>query len=172
MTPSASTTGAPVRPVQLVAKELAASSGFLLARLGLAFKARAIAEAEQAGFELYDYSILAILAEGDRETQATIADALNVDPSRLVAVLDSLEDRGLVVRQRDPQDRRRHVVSITAAGKGELERLRALVRGLEEEFFAPLEPEDRKAFHLLLLKLALQNDPRCAFADDASGLPA
>src|SRR5215471_10748297 len=91
-----------VRPIHRVAKELSASSGFLLARLGIGFKAKAIARAEEAGFELYDYSVLAILAEGDRETQATIADALNVDPSRLVALLDSLEHRGLVVRQRDP----------------------------------------------------------------------
>src|SRR5262249_20876758 len=119
------------RPPQRVAKELIASNGFLLGRLGFGFKLKAIALFEQEGFELYDYSVLAILAEGARETQATIADALNVDPSRLVALLDSLEQRGLVVRQRDPQDRRRHVVSITAEGKKELGRLRELTRKLE-----------------------------------------
>jgi DNA-binding MarR family transcriptional regulator len=159
------------RPIHRVAKELSASSGFLLARLGIGFKAKAIARAEEAGFELYDYSVLAILAEGDRETQATIADALNLDPSRLVALLDSLEHRGLVVRQRDPHDRRRHVVSITDAGKHELSRLRAMVKRLEDEFFAPLDDETRRAFHEMLLRLAAQNDPRCAFsANDPSGL--
>ena len=117
-----------------------------------------------AGFELYDYSVLAILAEGDRETQATIADALTLDPSRLVALLDSLEQRDLIMRQRDPQDRRRHVVSITATGRQELSRLRAMIRQLEDEFFAPLDAESRKAFHELLLRLAAQNDPRCAFS--------
>ena len=147
-----------------VARELAASSGFLLARLGIGFKAQAIATVEQAGCELYDYSVLAILAEGDRETQATIADALTLDPSRLVALLDSLEQRDLIVRQRDPQDRRRHVVSITATGRQELSRLRAMIRQLEDEFFAPLDAESRKAFHELLLRLAAQNDPRCAFS--------
>jgi len=149
--------------MQRVARELAASSGFLLARLGLGFKARAIEKLDRAGFEIYDYSVLAILAEGDRETQSTIAEALSVDPSRLVALLDSLEERDLIVRQRDPQDRRRHVVSITAAGKRELSRLREMSRQLEEEYFAPLDPESRKTFHELLVRLATHHDPRCVF---------
>jgi DNA-binding MarR family transcriptional regulator len=161
-------TETPLRPTQRVAKELVESSGFLLARLGLGFKAKAIARAEAAGFELYDYSVLAILAEGDRETQGTIAGALGVDPSRLVALLDSLEERGLIVRQRDPHDRRRHMVSITPAGKRELTRIRILIRQVEDEFFAPLDPEGRKAFHELLLRLAALNDPNCVFGSDAA----
>jgi DNA-binding MarR family transcriptional regulator len=154
---------APLRPVQRVAKELSERNGFLLARLGATVKARAIAAADSAGFELYDYSVLAILAEGDRETQSAIADALDLDPSRLVALLDSLEERGLVVRQRDPHDRRRHVVSITAEGKSALAGLRELVSQVEDEFFAPLDPDSRKLFHELLLRLAAKNDPRCTF---------
>jgi len=157
------TTETQLRPVARIAKELAASSGFLLARLGLGFKTKALAAAEQAGFELYDYSVLAILAEGVRETQGTIAAALGVDPSRLVALLDSLEERSLILRQRDPHDRRRHVVSITPAGKRELSRIRALIKRLEDDFFAPLDPENRKAFHELLERLAAQNDPSCVF---------
>jgi MarR family transcriptional regulator, lower aerobic nicotinate degradation pathway regulator len=160
----------PVRPIHRVAKELLASSGFLLARLGFAFKGKTIAKLEQAGFELYDYSVLAGLAEGASETQATIADALSIDPSRLVALLDSLEERDLIVRRRDPQDRRRHVVSITPAGTRELSRLRGMVKRVEDEFFAPLDPESRERFHGLLLQLAAANDPRCSFG--AAGVPA
>ncbi len=159
-----SVTEIPPRPIHRVAKELVASNGFLLARLGMGFKLKAIALFEQEGFELYDYSVLAILAEGARETQSTIADALNVDPSRLVALLDSLEQRGLVVRQRDPQDRRRHVVSITDAGKRELGRLREMTKKLENEFFAPLDADSRLALRELLQRLARHNDPRCASA--------
>jgi DNA-binding MarR family transcriptional regulator len=153
----------PIRPIHRVAKELVKSSGFLLARLGLMYKAAAIEKMEQAGFELYDYSVLALLAEGSRETQSTIADALTLDPSRLVALLDSLEKRELIARQRDPQDRRRHVVSITAAGEAELDRLREMMRKLEDEYFAPLSAAERKTLHDLLSKLATCNDPRCAF---------
>jgi DNA-binding MarR family transcriptional regulator len=143
------------------------SSGFLLARLGLGFKAKAIARAEEAGFELYDFSVLAILAEGDRQTQSTIADALTLDPSRLVALLDSLEQRGLVVRQRDLHDRRRHVVSITEAGLRELDQLRSLSKQVEDEFFAPLDPESRETLKGLLFRLACHHDPRCVFTEDA-----
>ncbi|HXY85050.1 MAG TPA: MarR family winged helix-turn-helix transcriptional regulator [Gaiellaceae bacterium] len=167
---TASATETPAHPINRVARELVASSGFLLARLGFGFKAKAIGRFEQAGFEIYDYSVLAILAEGARETQATIADVLTLDPSRLVALLDSLEDRGLIQRQRDPHDRRRHVVSITAVGKRELSRLRALIKQLEEEFFAPLDPASRDTLQELLLQLAAHNDPRCAF--DPAGLPS
>jgi DNA-binding MarR family transcriptional regulator len=150
-----------LRPMNRVAAELAASTGFLLARLGVGFKTRAIARAEADGFELYDYSVLALLAEGDRVTQSTIADSLGVDPSRLVALLDSLEERRLVARQRDPHDRRRHVVSITGDGQRELLHLRELVRQLEEEFFGPLDEAKRKTLHHLLLELAALNDPGC-----------
>jgi DNA-binding MarR family transcriptional regulator len=154
------------RPMQQIAKELSQSSGYLLARLGLAFKNQAIARAAASGFELYDYSVLAILGEGDRATQATIANALMLDPSRLVALLDSLEERGMVTRQRDPHDRRRHVVSITDTGRSELARVRAIMRQLEDEFFAPLDIESREALHEMLVALAARNDPACCPLDD------
>ena len=150
------------RPLQRVPKELASSSGFLLARLGFTFKARVLAQLEQMGSDPHDYGVLAILGEGTRETQATIAEALALDPSRLVALLDSLEHRGLVVRQRDPQDRRRHMVSITAAGEQQLVRLRSLVRKLEDEFFASFDADTRATFHAQLSQLASLHDPRCA----------
>jgi DNA-binding MarR family transcriptional regulator len=151
------------RPVPRIAKELAESNGFLLARLGLTFKARAIARIEREGFEAYHYSLLAMLSEGARETQAAIADALELDPSRLVTLLDALEGRGLLVRQRDPDDRRRHVVSITPAGERELLRLRGIAREVDDEFFGALGDVERATLHGLLQQLAAAHDPHCPF---------
>jgi DNA-binding MarR family transcriptional regulator len=154
------------KPAPRVAKELSASAGFLLARLGIGYKARVLEHSEEAGFELYDYGVLALLAEGARETQSTIAQALDVDPSRMVALLDSLEQRGLIGRQRDPLDRRRHVVSITPAGKRELTRVRGIVKRLEDEFFAPLDAAKRAQLFAILAELAAVNDPNCCPFED------
>jgi DNA-binding MarR family transcriptional regulator len=149
--------GMPMRLPQ----ELLEKSGFLMVRLGGAFKARAIAELEAAGFSQYHYSVLAVLGEQSRHAQASIANALGVDPSQLVGILDSLEDRGLILRQRDPDDRRRHVVTLTAKGRKQLLRLRARIDRFEDDLFAPLDAESRKTLHELLLKLASHHDPRC-----------
>jgi DNA-binding MarR family transcriptional regulator len=142
-------------------EELLAKSGFLMVRLAMGFKARAIAEMEAAGYSQYHYSVLALLGEQPRKAQATIADALGLDPSQLVGVLDGLEQRELIVRQRDPEDRRRHVVSLTAKGRGELGRLRTMFDRLEDDLFAPLDAATRKNLHEILLRLAAHHDPRC-----------
>jgi MarR family transcriptional regulator, lower aerobic nicotinate degradation pathway regulator len=156
---------APEPKVQLpprVPSELLASGGFLFAKLGLMLKTKALGAFEDVGFEAHQYSLLALLGEGDRETQATIADVLGVDRSQLVGILDDLEEKGLVERRRDPQDRRRHVVSLTADGRRQLVKLRDVIRRVENEFFAPLDPASREALYDALLSLAIYHDPRCS----------
>jgi MarR family transcriptional regulator, lower aerobic nicotinate degradation pathway regulator len=141
-------------------EELRANTLFLLARLGFTIKARVLEEFEEAGFTMYEYSVLAILAEGASEAQATIADVLSLDRSQLVGVLDNLEERGLIERKRDPKDRRRHQVSLTPAGKREFGKLRAIVRKVDASILEPLDEEARKSLHKALLTVATHNDAR------------
>ena len=142
--------------------ELLASPIFLLARLGFAIKARALAEFEPAGFTPYHHSVLALLDEGARDTQAAIADALQLDRSQLVGLLDALEENGLIERRRDPNDRRRQTVSLTQDGRRQLATFRTIIKRLEEEFLAPLDEKQRAALHALLTQLATHLDPRYA----------
>ena len=117
--------------------ELVASSLFLLKRLGFAAKSRSLEMYEKEGLNPYHYAILALLDEGLPETQAAIADALGYDRGTLVGLLDELEEKTLVERKRDPDDRRRHIVRLTTDGKRTLARLRALSKRLEDDFLAP-----------------------------------
>ena len=144
----------------VLAKELLDNTVFLMGRLGYAIKGRSIEEFEAAGFSMYQYSVLAMVGEESRTSQATIADALGLDRSQLVGVLDDLEERGLIERRRDPEDRRRHMVSLTAEGKRQLVRLRAIGKRLEEAFLAPLDEKERAKLHDTLLKVASTYDCR------------
>ena len=142
--------------------ELVASSLFLLKRLGFTAKIRSLEIYEQEGLNPYHYAILALLDEGLPETQAAIADALGYDRGTLVGLLDELEEKGLVERKRDPDDRRRHIVRLNADGKRTLARLRTLNKRLEDDFLAPLDAGQRATLHSLLLELAERHEPRCA----------
>lgn len=143
-----------------IPKELLKSPSFLLKRLGSIAKDQTVEEYERAGGTAYSYAVLAVLAEGTRETQATIADALCWDRSYLVGLLDLLEEQGMVERKRDTADRRRHVVSMTPAGEKELERLRAVHEQVDESLFEPLTAAELKTLTALLGKLAAAKDPR------------
>ncbi|HJQ48971.1 MAG TPA: MarR family transcriptional regulator [Gaiellaceae bacterium] len=142
--------------------ELVASNLFLLKRLGFSAKSRSLEIYEQEGLNPYHYAILALLDEGLPEAQAAIADALGYDRGTLVGLLDELEEKALVERKRDPDDRRRHIVRLTADGKRTLARLRTLNKRLEDDFLAPLDAGQREALHSLLLELAARHEPRCA----------
>jgi MarR family transcriptional regulator, lower aerobic nicotinate degradation pathway regulator len=142
-------------------EELVASTTFLLKRLGFAAKERSMEAYEEAGLHPYHFAVLVAVGEGSHETQGAIAETLGYDKGQLVGLLDELEERGLVERRRDLQDRRRHVVSLTPEGKQTLRRLRTLARQIEDEFLSPLSDEDRVSLHTLLLRLAAKHEPRC-----------
>jgi DNA-binding MarR family transcriptional regulator len=162
-TPVHSHSPAPVlKPGVKAPYELRCSPAFLLKRLGMVAKERTMEAYEAIGASPYHYSVLAVLEEDARDTQAKIADALGYDRSWLVGLLDELEEAGLIERKRDPDDRRRHLVSLNPAGKKRLAELRAISARVEDELLAALDPEERVELHKLLVRLAADLDPRYA----------
>jgi len=157
---SPETPAAPSRPK--LPEELVKSTTFLLKRLGFAIKERAMAAYEPTGLHPYHHGVLIALGDGPHETQGAIADALGYDRGQLVGLLDELEERGLVERRRDPDDRRRHLVRLTPDGKRMLGRLRRTAGKIDDDFLAPLTPEERATLHRLLLRLAEEHEPGCA----------
>lgn len=160
------TTSATSPPTKLP-RELVQSATFLLKRLGHAVKERSLQAYEEEGLHPYHHAILLVVGEGAPETQGSIADTLGYDRGQLVGLLDELEERGLVERHRDPNDRRRHVVELTSDGKQTLRRLRAVSRQVEDEFLAPLSEQERTKLHALLFRLMEAHDPRCGNLPDA-----
>jgi DNA-binding MarR family transcriptional regulator len=112
---------------------------------------RALLEAEELvlaanGLTMWAYSVLTALATGPTRTQAALATAIRADKTRIIAVLDDLQGRGLIERQPDPVDRRVRLLTITPAGRRAFTRTRAGIRAGEERVLALLPAADRRAF--------------------------
>lgn len=91
--------------------------------------------------------------EGGPLGQRVLAERLEVDPSVLVGILNDLEGDGLAERRRDPADRRRHNVALTAAGDAALRSTNAALDDVERDLFAGLTAADRTALRTLLARI-------------------
>jgi DNA-binding MarR family transcriptional regulator len=115
---------------------------------------------------------LSVLREQGATTQGALGEALRLDPSNLVGLLNELEQRGLLERRRDPDDRRRHIVEVSAAGRQALlDAERALV-GVQDDVLGALDEDERATLHALLLRAAGGQVPgdACTEAAHADGL--
>jgi MarR family transcriptional regulator, lower aerobic nicotinate degradation pathway regulator len=91
----------------------------------------------------WHYAILAALEEFGPDSQSGLSDRTGIYRSDLVATINELTARGLVVRAPDPADRRRNAVTLTDEGRRQLKRLDALIADAQAEFLAPLSEPDR-----------------------------
>jgi DNA-binding MarR family transcriptional regulator len=66
---------------------------------------------------------LRVVAEADGLSQQALGEKLGLFPSRLVGVLDELEQRGLVERRDSPADRRSYALYLTRAGREIVEQI-------------------------------------------------
>jgi DNA-binding MarR family transcriptional regulator len=132
----------------------------------LARRMRTAMESKLETFGLRARHLLAltVLRELGESSQANLSEALRLDRTNLVGLLNELEGAGLVERRRSPEDRRRHAVTLTAAGKRRLERLDKVLAGVEEEVLSGLDFEQRVTFHALLQRAAANAPGMCSVA--------
>lgn len=95
---------------------------------------------------------LSVLHERGPLSQQALGEALCLDPSNVVGLLNELEERALVARQRDPADRRRHIVSVSQAGASRLAESDADLTRVEDALLAALSPAERAQLHDLLTR--------------------
>jgi DNA-binding MarR family transcriptional regulator len=98
------------------------------------------------GISMWGYIVLTALAEQPVRTQAALAQAINADKSRIIGVLDDLQQRQLIKRQPDASDRRVYLLSLIPAGDGLRRSVEAAIRDSEEEVLGTLPPVDREVF--------------------------
>jgi DNA-binding MarR family transcriptional regulator len=95
---------------------------------------------------MWGYVVLTALVEQPVRTQAALAQAINADKSRIIGVLDDLQQRGLIQRQPDTADRRVHLLWLTPEGDRLRRSVEAAIRDSEKGVLATLPPADREAF--------------------------
>ncbi|MGV9385480.1 MarR family winged helix-turn-helix transcriptional regulator [Nonomuraea sp. NPDC003707] len=107
----------------------------------------------QAGLRRYHYALLAALEEYGPASQAALGRRTGIDRSDMVATVNDLAERQLLERAPDPDDRRRNIITITAAGRSQLTHLDRLLAAAQDEFLSPLPPADRQNLIDLLTRL-------------------
>jgi DNA-binding MarR family transcriptional regulator len=110
------------------------------------------ANEEVLGMRLKQYLALNTLAQAPGIGQRQFGETLHLDPNNTVLMLNDLEAAGWAERRRDVEDRRRHVVEITAAGRKALARADEALDGLEDDVLDHLSPEERTTLRELLTR--------------------
>src|ERR1035438_4405118 len=95
---------------------------------------------------------LKLLSEHGPAGQQGLAEALSLDPSNVVGLLNELEERGLITRRRDPADRRRHIVELSLTGQDELCLAQARLSRVEDELLSTLTLAERSTLYHLLVR--------------------
>ena len=120
--------------------ELGRRLGYLLKHAQLRMAELTTKALTPHGIDGRELGVLFVLAGREPASQQQAALRLGIDRTTMVALLDTLEGKGLVARHPHADDRRRNVVELTDAGQDTLRRATAASDAAEREFLAPLSP--------------------------------
>src|ERR671933_366760 len=120
------------------------SVSFLLSQLGYATSKRFRETLAPLGLEPRQFAMLRFIAMQEGRSQQAIGDSLQIPPSRMVALVDDLEGRGLLERRQEPADRRARALYLTAKGKRVLAKAWELAVEMEARACEGLSDQERK----------------------------
>jgi DNA-binding MarR family transcriptional regulator len=134
----------------------ASGLAFLLSQVGAHAAARFAERLAPLKLNPPHAGILRVIKQADGLTQQALCETLGMFPSRLVGVLDELEQRGLVERRDRPGDRRSYALYLTEAGQETLEQIGRIAREHEDALCAALDESERAQLAGFLTRIAAQ----------------
>lgn len=124
-----------------------------MCQLARAATRRYVAALSPVGLNVRQISALKTLERDGAMSQQALGEALDIDPSNLVALLNHLEEQGLATRRRDPEDRRRHVVELSKHGTKRVTDVNRRAREVDAGFFGGLDDAERAQLYALLARV-------------------
>ena len=133
--------------------DVGAACSLLIVQLVRGARRRIEQAVAPTGLRLNEVLVLVHLRERGPSAQQTLVELMCVDATNLVAVLNSLEDAGLIERHRDRSDRRRAIVALTAPGERLLADVDRAFHQVDNAILAGLAPTDRQTLNALLAEV-------------------
>ena len=130
-----------------------AACSLLIVQLARGARRRIEEAVAPTGLRPNEVLVLVHLRERGPSAQQTLVELMCVDPTNIVAVLNSLEDAGLIERRRDRSDRRRAIVALAAPGEQLLAQVDRAFRQVDDEILAGLTLTERQTLTGLLSDL-------------------
>ena len=138
--------------------DLFRSVGFLSSQLGTANARQFRQILAPTGLEPRQFAVLRHVAAAEGQSQNALADSLLIPPSRMVALLDELEGRGLVERRPNPKDRRARALYLTRTGRKLLKEAVDVALAHEAKVSSVLGPGEREQLIGMLQRIAAFQD--------------
>jgi DNA-binding MarR family transcriptional regulator len=132
-------------------------SAFLLAQVGAHAAARFAERIRALDLTPAQAGLLRLIAWQPGQSQQAVARTLGTPASRLVLLVDSLEERGLIERRRNPEDRRHYALHLTDVGAEFMRQLATVGAAHEDDICAGLDPVERAQLRELLERLAARH---------------
>lgn len=129
---------------------------FLLAQVGAHAASKFGERLEAVGLTPPDAGIVRLLVAAEGISQQDLSAKLGIHPSRLVAILDELESRGLLERRPNAEDRRQYALHLTAKGRETFTKIGQISHQHEDALCASLTEDEREKLAKLLQKIADQ----------------